>query len=470
MTVTARLNAVSGLEATVPFTTGGTATPGVDQDYTITPSPVEIPAGQLTADIIITVNDDALVEPDETVVVTLGTPTNAIAGTYRVHTATIIDDDQPPTYTLTVNLVGNGSVIRNPVGPVYDEGTVVTLTAIPDADWGFVGWSGDLSGSNNPETITMSSEKSVTATFAENLAKLSLNKTASTKELFAGSSLVYALVVGNSGGPARHLIVTDALPANTTFASCDCVVEGWTHLSELLPFGLDAYRAPCACGLEEGQVIGRVSEMAGGRAMRMTFGVSVGADLPDGTLIVNDYYAAVADGLAPLVGHDPVTTTVRQLRVTIAKTAWPNPVVVGQQLWFTITLRNDGDLLRSLLVTDILPNGVSFVSCGGALCQIGGDDGRDVSWFLSTLPGASERQLTLCVSVDGVETGTLVNAFYGVLVPAASRTVMGAPVEVQVISPSSLPYHFYLPTLLAGTASINAAQPPTSPQFDPGHR
>ena len=68
-------------------------------------------------------------------------------------------------YTLTVNVVGNGSVTLNPSGGTYPSGTVVTLTANADPGWTFSHWSGDLSGSNNPETITMDGNKTVTATF-----------------------------------------------------------------------------------------------------------------------------------------------------------------------------------------------------------------------------------------------------------------------------------------------------------------
>jgi uncharacterized repeat protein (TIGR02543 family) len=70
-------------------------------------------------------------------------------------------------YTLTANTSGNGSVSLNPPGGTYNEGTVVTVTANPDAGWQFDGWSGDLGGSTNPETITMNSNKTVTATFSE---------------------------------------------------------------------------------------------------------------------------------------------------------------------------------------------------------------------------------------------------------------------------------------------------------------
>jgi uncharacterized repeat protein (TIGR02543 family) len=72
---------------------------------------------------------------------------------------------QGAQHALTVNTVGSGSVALNPPGGTYDVGTEVTLTATPDAGFVFSGWSGDLSGSTNPATITMDGNKNVTATF-----------------------------------------------------------------------------------------------------------------------------------------------------------------------------------------------------------------------------------------------------------------------------------------------------------------
>ena len=69
------------------------------------------------------------------------------------------------TYTLTINTSGNGTVTRNPNQYQYDKGTVVTLTATPANGYEFKSWSGDLSGSVNPTTITMDSNKSITANF-----------------------------------------------------------------------------------------------------------------------------------------------------------------------------------------------------------------------------------------------------------------------------------------------------------------
>ena len=48
---------------------------------------------------------------------------------------------------------------------VYD--TPVELTADADDGWTFAGWSVDLVSSNNPDTIVMNENKTVTATFTE---------------------------------------------------------------------------------------------------------------------------------------------------------------------------------------------------------------------------------------------------------------------------------------------------------------
>jgi uncharacterized repeat protein (TIGR02543 family) len=73
-------------------------------------------------------------------------------------------------YALNVTTTGSGTVSLNPSGGVYDPATPVELTAEPSAGWEFSGWSGELSNTANPETITMDADKNVTATFTENTA------------------------------------------------------------------------------------------------------------------------------------------------------------------------------------------------------------------------------------------------------------------------------------------------------------
>ncbi|MBA3684304.1 MAG: hypothetical protein H0W72_03585, partial [Planctomycetes bacterium] len=101
LTITAQLSALSGRAVTVPFTLSGSATAG-GTDYSIPASPITIPAGSLSTPISISVSPDALDENNETIVVTMTSPPgNATLGAIPVHTATITDDDNPPTVTFT---------------------------------------------------------------------------------------------------------------------------------------------------------------------------------------------------------------------------------------------------------------------------------------------------------------------------------------------------------------------------------
>ncbi|MEN8228596.1 MAG: T9SS type A sorting domain-containing protein [Bacteroidota bacterium] len=83
------------------------------------------------------------------------------------------------SYTLTVNVTGSGSVNLDPSGGTYLSGTEVDLDAVADAGWTFTGWSGDLSGSTNPEKIIMDGDKTVTATFTQDIYILTVNVTGS---------------------------------------------------------------------------------------------------------------------------------------------------------------------------------------------------------------------------------------------------------------------------------------------------
>ena len=89
--------------------------------------------------------------------------------TFDTETYTVI---APTTYTLTLNQVGSvGYIAPSPIGTsngsgeTYAAGTVVQLTANANYGYHFTGWSGDLSGTANPATITMNGNKNVTANF-----------------------------------------------------------------------------------------------------------------------------------------------------------------------------------------------------------------------------------------------------------------------------------------------------------------
>jgi uncharacterized repeat protein (TIGR02543 family) len=68
-------------------------------------------------------------------------------------------------YTLTININSLGTVIKYPDQKTYVNGTLVNLKAIDIPGWTFDHWSGDLTHSENPTIIHMTSDKTVTAHF-----------------------------------------------------------------------------------------------------------------------------------------------------------------------------------------------------------------------------------------------------------------------------------------------------------------
>ena len=73
----------------------------------------------------------------------------------------------PITYTLATSVAaGSGTITRSPDLAAYASGAQVTLTATPATGYVFAGWGGNASGSTNPLVVTMSANKTITATFA----------------------------------------------------------------------------------------------------------------------------------------------------------------------------------------------------------------------------------------------------------------------------------------------------------------
>ena len=68
------------------------------------------------------------------------------------------------TFTLNVTAV-NGAVVKNPNQLTFNSGSSVVLTATANSGYVFSSWSGDATGSVNPVTVVMNSNKNVTANF-----------------------------------------------------------------------------------------------------------------------------------------------------------------------------------------------------------------------------------------------------------------------------------------------------------------
>ncbi|MBM4340208.1 MAG: hypothetical protein FJ110_11765 [Deltaproteobacteria bacterium] len=73
-----------------------------------------------------------------------------------------------PEYILTIGRTGNGfgKVTNSPAGIRFKKGTSVTIDALPEVNSIFTGWSGSCSGSSRTCLVTMTADKTVTASFS----------------------------------------------------------------------------------------------------------------------------------------------------------------------------------------------------------------------------------------------------------------------------------------------------------------
>jgi uncharacterized repeat protein (TIGR02543 family) len=86
------------------------------------------------------------------------------------------------TYTLTTNASPPEGGSISPVQPYYTAGQTVTITATANSGYTFDQWSGAATGSGITTTLTMDSNKAVTATFVGLVPTYTLTTNASPPE------------------------------------------------------------------------------------------------------------------------------------------------------------------------------------------------------------------------------------------------------------------------------------------------
>jgi hypothetical protein len=108
-------------------------------------------------------------------------------------------------YSVTVQPTTGGSVSLSPAGGSYPSGTLVTVTAVPAAGYRFGSWGGALSGTSNPTTLLVDSNKTISANFIRQF-------TVSTSSTGSGS-----VVLSPSGGvyDAGTVVTATAVPSNS---------------------------------------------------------------------------------------------------------------------------------------------------------------------------------------------------------------------------------------------------------------
>lgn len=163
--------------------------------------------------------------------------------------------------TVTWNL-GNVAVVDPP------RTLLITVFVHPDATAPLVNNASVTSGTADPVTANNLATWTIALTAS---AGLTLTKTDSPDPVIAGNNLTYTLTVGNAGpSTAQDVVVTDTLPAGTTFVSA----VGGTGTTACAEVALGI--VSCAVG-----------DLNPGESATIFITVKVGPSVPDGTVLHN---------------------------------------------------------------------------------------------------------------------------------------------------------------------------------------
>jgi hypothetical protein len=205
-TVLVQLSNPSGQNVRVTLAiTGGTATPGGGNDFTLNNTEVVINAGSTSRSVPITINNDTDLEPNETFQLTITDVNNAAnIGTPATTTVTITDNDTPSlTLTTSSNSVSEGGTatltVTRSSGVAAVSTVNVVVTSGSPADYLLA----DLGASGVDCTTSLGA--SCTVTFAA-------GETTKT--------IQFAAVIDGSGAEsAEDIVVGLSSPTNATIGS-----------------------------------------------------------------------------------------------------------------------------------------------------------------------------------------------------------------------------------------------------------
>jgi uncharacterized repeat protein (TIGR01451 family) len=128
------------------------------------------------------------------------------------------------------------------------------------------------------------------------------------------------------------------------------------------------------------------------------------------------------------------------LLLTIAKTAAPDAVIMGEVITYTITVANThaSQSTTNVIVTETLPLGTTFASTDAPYTLENGT----ITWNVGTLESGQERSLTLAVRVGFDTISSVTNLTYSARSDQAAQ-VFGVPVTTTI---QAIPlYYTFLP-------------------------
>lgn len=263
------------------------------------------------------------------------------------------------------NISNSSSATLSIVAKINTTGSIKNKATV-------VGNENDNSLTNNADSVTINALPS---------ANLAFTKTASAAPYRNGQNIVYTLTVKNNGPDAATGVqVNEYLPSSLTYVSSSTI--NGTYNS--------------------GSSIWSVGALPVGNSAVLTITVTPNQS----GLITNSAKATAAEFDKDTTDNKASvgTNVAKTTDLSITKTASAGPYNVGQNLNYVLNIKNNGpDDASSIVVTDLLPVGVSYVSHSGGP---GVYDKTTGLWSVGTLGNGGTGSLTITVKLDSSKTIT----------------------------------------------------------------
>ena len=342
------------------------------------------------------------------------TYTLSYANTGTAGATSVVVTDTVPANTTFVSAnaggVRSGSTVTWSIGSVAAGGSgsvqMVARVTSPLAN----GTTITNGGGSIDSAQTNPVSAAATTTTVQSAPVLTISKTDGPDPVAAGGNITYMLSWSNTGNMnASGVVVTDTLPANTTFVSA---TAGGTRSGSVVTWN-----------------VGTLNAGASGSAQLVA---KVASPLPNGTTISNATYAIDCAETAPVSGGAVSTTVTSAPALAISLTDAPDPVLAGANLTYTLTWSNNGNMdATSLVITDAVPANTTFVSATGG----GTESGGIVTWTAPALAVAASGSAQLVVRVTTpLPNGTVLSNSGSTADCVETAPVTGASVTTSVTS------------------------------------